>query len=108
MIKKLDFNKLIGYFINRSDRFVVIRNNRDWTILVYCFLIILLIVLIGSGYVFWSFQYKNLTENDIQDNEVILAIKKTVLNSALENLEKKEKLYEEILKIQPLIQDPSI
>lgn len=110
MIKKLDLNKLIGYFINRSGRFVVVKAERDWKVMVTVFFIALVVVLALSGYIFWKFQYKYLIEEEgnYQAEEDILSIKSGALNSALEELDKKYRVYNETLINPPIIQDPSI
>lgn len=110
MIKKLDLNKLIGYFINHSGRFAVIKAERDWKAMVASFFAVLIIVLSLSGYIFWKFQYKYLMEGEesYQVGEEVLSIKRGALNSALEGLEKKDRTYNDTLTNPPIIQDPSI
>lgn len=110
MIKKLDLNKLIGYFINRSGRFAVIKAERDWKVMIASFFAVMIIVLALCGYIFWKFQYKYLMEGEesYQGGEGVLSIKKGALNSVLEELEKKDKIYNDTLANPPIIQDPSI
>lgn len=108
MIKKLDLNKLIGYFINRGIRFVAVKAERDWKVMVIGFFAALVIVLAFGGYIFWRFQYKYLMEGEESFQEEVLSIKKGALDSVLEEIEKKRRIYNDILTNPPVIQDPSI
>ena len=109
-MKKLDLNKIIGYFINRNDRFIAIKTERDWKAIIICFWIVWVVVFGASGYVFWKFQTIILFENkiDIKKEEQIFILKRALLNSALEDLDEKEKRFNENLINPPQIQDPSV
>lgn len=112
MIKfKLDFNKIIGYFINRGDRFFARKAERDWRVMFVCFFTVLIVVLVMSGFFFWKIQTEPLLKDDWdigKEGDQMLVIKKDLLKSILDEIEKKERKYNEVLKTPPSIQDPSL
>ncbi|MBU2219257.1 hypothetical protein KJ750_00540 [Patescibacteria group bacterium] len=112
MIKfKLDFNKIIGYFINRGNRFFARKAERDWRIMFVCFLAILIVVLVTSEFLFWKIQTELLLKDDLdigKEGDQTLVIKKDLLKSILDEIEKKKEKYNEVLTIPPSIQDPSL
>lgn len=115
MIKfKLDFNKIIGYFINRGDRFFARKAERDWRVMFVCFFTVLMVVLAMSGFFFWKIQTAQ-TEPLLKDDWDIgkeedraFVIKRDLLKSILDEIEKKKEKYNEVLTAPPSIQDPSL
>jgi hypothetical protein len=110
---KLDFKKIMVYFIYRNDRFATIRLWRDWRALVLVFSVLLIAVLFVNGYLFWKYKFGSFvvgSEVQTAGDERALILKKQSLERAVSDLEKKEKAFSEYLSSTstPLIKDPSI
>lgn len=112
---KLDFNKIIGYFIYRNERFLAIKSERDWKALIVCFLVILLVILVAGGYLFWKIQFSEQSASISFENEIELMkeeksfiLKRDLLDLFLNEITEKEKRFNENLINPPVIKDPSI
>ncbi|MEW5907814.1 MAG: hypothetical protein AB1643_01380 [Patescibacteria group bacterium] len=109
-MKKLDFNRIIGYFIYRNDRFTEIKLIRDWKILLSFFLISLTVCFGIGAYVFW--QYYSKVESGIKvnlnyENKTII-FKKESLTKLMEDLSERKKIFDNTISNPPSIKDPSL
>lgn len=111
----LDFNRIIGYFINRDERFLAIKSERDWRVLIVCYFVVLFVVLTMGGYLFWKIQFSDpLTslsfESEIEftKEEESFVLKKDLLESLLNEMSEKGKNFSENLEKPPAIEDPSL
>lgn len=109
-MKKLDFNKIIGYFINRNEKFLQIKVERDWGAIVAGFFSVLILISAFVIYLYWNLNYGSYSIDDelINNDKNSLQLKKTLLRSTIDDLNAREKGFEENLKAVPDIQDPSI
>ncbi len=90
-MKKLDLNRIIGYFIYRDEQFTVIKLLRDWKIIFSCFSVFLIAVLLAEGYIFWEYQKEYQKIALVEENLPIL--KRESFNLILEELKKREEKF---------------
>ncbi len=110
----LDFYRIIGYFINRDERFLAVKSQRDWKVLIACYSVVLSVILAMGGYLFWKIQFgdplaPSSFESEIEfiKEEESSVLKKDLLESLLDGMAEKEKKFSENLKNPPAIKDPS-
>jgi len=110
---KLDLKKIIGYFIYRNDRFAAIKLWRDWRVMILGFFVLLTVVFLISGYLFWKIKIDS-SLGGIDDlangNGKVLTLKKQSLDRVAKELKEKEKIFNDFLSSSstPFIRDPSI
>lgn len=108
---KLDFKKITRYFIYSDDRFASLKPWRDWKIMIAGLLIFLAAAIIVDGYVFWKFKSGSsfTTDDNLANEAKILILKKQSLERVIEELEEREKTFNEVFSTStPLIKDPSL
>lgn len=111
----LDFYRIIGYFINRNERFLAVKSERDWKTLIACYSVVLFVIMAMGGYLFWKIQFGDpLTSSSLESEiefikeEESFVLKKDLLESLLNEMAEKEKNFSENLKNPPAIKDPSL
>lgn len=106
---RLDFNKIIGYFIYRNDRFLFIKLARDWKVMLLIFFVIFVLVTAAGVYIFWGFQKDSFVKKDdfAGEEKGLIILKKEQLNSVLGELKRREENFTKNLNA-PSVQDPSL
>ncbi len=112
---QLDFNKIIGYFINRGAGFTAIKSDKDWKALIVCFSVVLFMILAMGGYLFWKIQFGDPlamssfeSETEFVKEEESFTFKEDLLDSLLNEMTEKEKKFNENMANPTAIKDPSL
>lgn len=107
---KLDFKKIIGYFICCNEKFFELKILRDWKALLFSFFVFLIIVFFLAGYFYWDYQQElnsGFTKN-IQYPTKTTTLNKESLKTIFYGIERREKLFNENLEHIIEIKDPSL
>ncbi len=106
-MKKIDFNKIIGYFNLYSEDGVSIKTLRDWKILFFFSIFLLALLLATDFYFFRAHNKVNETAPGALTGENGLNLNRRDLNDVLKELDAKKRNFENILSA-PEIKDPSL
>jgi len=101
-MKLFNFKKAISYFTGE------INAPRDWKFVLGGFILLLIIVFSIDGYTFWKYQ-KELS-GQVEGGEtkfVNITINKTSLQKVIDEINIKERKFNEYLISPPTIKDPS-
>lgn len=104
-MKTVDFKRIIRYFKLHKGEVKERSVLRDWKMILIGFVVILVVNLLINGFIF--LKYKNEIFSEISAGEGrAIKIDKVFLQNILDEIDKKEKRYNESLTL-PQIKDPS-
>ncbi len=91
-MKIVDFKKIISYFNFQVDR--------DWKTVLLGFALLLIIVFLLNGYIFWKYQKELSAEIKIEEAKVI-TVDRNTLQKVIDEIDRKERQYK-----KPVIMTP--
>jgi len=100
-MKLFNFKKAISYFTGEINIL------RDWKLMLGGFAFLLIIVFLIDGYTFWKYQ-KELFQEVERGKVKFVTINRTSLQKVIDELNMKERKFNEYLIAPPEIKDPSL